>query len=800
MLKIYIIMGRFKTNNATNLSALLMIFLTLFLSGQALAQELKLIRGTVLESSQPLVGASVKVKGSTKSAVSTSNDGKYSIQAKSTDVLVFSFVGMEAQEVLVGSQTTINVSLKEAANSLNELLVIGYQTVKKTDLTGAVGLVKMSELSKAPVSNFAEALAGRVAGVRVSSNDGQPGNTMSIQIRGAASLNNSVQPLYVIDGFATESSESINLNTEDIESMTILKDAASTAVYGSRGTNGVIIIQTKSGKIGKPVIGLSSSYGTQEIIKQIDLMDPYEFVKYQFERNAGLATTTYLTNGKTLESYKNEKGIYWPDQISGTGTIFKNNLSIRGGTEQTKYAISGAGFDQKGVLINTGYKRYQGRIKIDQTISKKLKAGITAEYVDVSAYGMQASATPVSTISSALWFRAWAYRPVNGSNSNFNLEEADADPERITTSDIRLNPRTNAENEHLFNKYTNFNTNLYLNYEITKNLVLRIQGIKNILKPSQERFYNAKTFLGSPSNPNRPNGVFGSILNREVNIWSNENTLTYTNTFAKAHTVTLVAGNSQTSTRERAYGYTSTNLPEESTNMSELNYGITTAPISTSSSNRLSSFFGIIDYNYKSKYYLKGSIRADGSSKFAKQWGYFPTAAVAWSMHNEDFLKNNKVISTSKLRSSFGITGNNRIDDFEWQAQLSIDAGGGYSFNNAPANGAYISGIENRDLKWERTTAKDIGYELGLFKNRIELTVDVYDRFTRDLLVTNAPLAAHIGLSAATKNVGSLRNRGLEISLNTVNIRKKDFSWESNINITFNKTRLYRWREISAVS
>lgn len=785
-------MGRSKAKNATNLGALLMIFLTLFLCGHSMAQELKTIRGTVRESNQPLYGAGVKIKGTSLNAVSTGKDGKYTVQAKSTDVLVFSYIGMETQEVTVGSQTTIDIDLKETSSDLNELIIVGYQTVRKQDLTGAIGQVKISDVVKAPVAGFAEALAGRVAGVQVSSSDGQPGATMNIQIRGQSSINNSVQPLYIIDGFATENSENINLNPDDIESITVLKDAASTAVYGSRGTNGVIVITTKSGKIGKPVVSFNSSYGTQNVINFIELMDPYEFVKYQAERNATDANANYFTNGKTLDSYRNVQGINWNKEISRTGTIFKNNISIRGGNENTQYSISGAGFKQDGVLLNTGYQRYQGRVKLDQSLNPNVKVGISADYAEVSAFGMQASSQPSTnnSLSSQLWFRAWAYRPVAGSNTTYDLATEDSDPESISSSDVRLNPRTSLENEYLYNTYSNLTVNGYLNYSIGQHLLLKVQGTKNILRTGADRFYNSHSLQGSAANPLNNLGQWGSTASNTNNVWSNENTLTYTNSFSQKHNLVLLVGNSQSYGKAKGVGYTSTNLPNEDLGMAGLNEGEITSPIATATEYALSSFFGIADYNFNSKYYFKAALRADGSSKFYNHWGYFPMAAAAWNMHNEDFMKSLKFVSLSKIRISYGVTGNNRVDDFARWAQLSTTQTAGYPFNGQSTTGAYVSNLQSDRLAWEKTATKDIGYELGLFNNRIELTVDAYDKLTKKLLITGAPVAPSSGYPTVTKNIGSLNNRGLEFTLNTVNIQTKKFSWESSFNISFNKNKI----------
>lgn len=770
---------------------------TLLSSEQLLAQE-NSIRGIVTdETGHPLAGTTVRSLR-TRRAIATDDKGSFLYKGISIgDELVFSYAGYISQTIKIANFSNLKVVLKESSSDLNELIIVGYQTVKKQDLTGAIGQVNISDVTKAPVAGFAEALAGRVAGVQVSSGDGQPGATMNIQIRGQSSINNSVQPLYVIDGFATESSESINLNPDDIESITVLKDAASTAIYGSRGTNGVIVITTKSGKIGKPVISLSSNYGTQNVINFIDLMDPYEFVKYQSERNPTDANANYFTGGKTLDSYRNVKGINWNKEVSRTGAIFKNNLSIRGGNENTKYAISGAGFNQDGVLLNTGYQRYQGRAKLDQSINTNLKIGLSADYAEVSAFGMQAASQPISnnSLSSQLWFRAWAYRPVAGSATTYDLANEGSDPESISSSDVRLNPRTSLENEYLFNTYSNLTVNGYINYTFAKHFLLKIQGTKNVLGTGADRFYNSRSLQGSSANPLNNLGQWGSTFSNKTNVWANENTLTYTNTFNKKHKVMLLAGNSQSYGKSIGYGYTSTNLPNESLGMAGLNEGEITSPVANATDYALSSFFGIADYNFNSKYYLKLALRADGSSKFYHHWGYFPMAAVAWNMHNEEFLKKLNFVSLSKIRVSYGVTGNNRVSDFARWPQLSTTLTAGYPFNGQSTSGAYVSNLQSDRLQWEKTYTKDIGYELGLFNNRIELTVDAYDKLTENLLITGAPVAPSSGFPTVTKNIGSLKNRGLEFTLNTVNIQNKKFSWESSFNISFNKNKIVSLNE-----
>ncbi|QEH41838.1 TonB-dependent receptor [Chitinophaga sp. XS-30] len=757
------------------------------------AQAQPVVTGRVVETGTNSVmkGVTVSVKNSTRKTY-TGDDGRYSINAGPDDVLVFTFISMERVEEKIAGRQVVNVTMVPKEESLGEVVVIGYNTVKRGDLTGAVGQANVKDMAKAPVGSFAEALAGRVAGVQVSSVDGQPGAGVNIIVRGPGSLTQDVSPLYVIDGFPVEDLDPATINPEDIESLTILKDASSTAIYGSRAANGVVLIQTKRGKSGKAAISFGVSTGFQLERKKMELMSPYEYIRYQLER---FPTTgegwRYLAEGKTLEDYRDVEGEDFQDYVFTKGQVNIYNLSVRGGNEQTRYSVSGSLFDQDGIITNTGLKRYTARMSLDHTVSKRIKVGFTAGYSDVTTWGQQISSTPTSSTSSYVMFRTWAYRPIGFPDSDFSLIEEPADEASITPSDFRINPVLDLENQYQYNYNNLFEGLGNVSINILDDLVLKINGGIRKNDYQFDKFFNSKTSKGSPNNPNNADGISGSILHRKASSWSNENTLNYTRTFRQKHTITALALLSFQQNNLDSDGFSSRLLPNESLGIAGLNDGVPYNPVATTSYNTRRSYGGRVDYNFDSRYMVTLTFRADGSSKFApgNRWGYFPGAAAAWNMHNEKFLSGSGVISTSKLRSSFGVVGNDRVGDFSYISQL-VTSTNGYSFNNAaPLLAVYQSNLGNEDLTWERTTSTDIGYELGLFRNRLELMVDLYKRTTDNLLL-NAQLPPTTGFGSAFKNIGKIENKGLELTLNARVVESKAFTWESNINITFNRNKV----------
>lgn len=774
----------------------MLTILSIFISQQALAQNVKLINGSVFQGPEGdrLQGVNVIIKGS-KTGVTTNNEGKFSIQAKNTDTLVFSYSGLTTQEIPIRNRATINVTLDPDASGLEDVVVIGYKSVKRKDLTGAVGTVNINDINKAPVASVAEALAGRVAGVQVSSSDGQPGSGLDIVIRGANSLTQSNSPLFVIDGFPIEDPDPAVLNPDDIESISILKDASSTAIYGSRGANGVVIIETKKGRAGKPVVTFNNQLGFQQLLKEIKLMSPYEYVSYVDEYNHAEAAAQYFINGQTLESYKDKPAFNLHDHLFQTSSYRNHSIALRGGNDQTRYSISGSINDQEGIIINSGYQRYQGRISLDQVISKKFKAGTVVNYSYSRTYGQKIAAEP-GLFSNSIMAKVWGYRPVTG-NPDVDLLEEPADDEIFHNSDVRLNPIITSANEHNISKSPNLLANVYLQYEISKGLVFKSTGSISSTKSRDEFFYNSKTIQGNPLNPNNSRGVWGMVNFRDISVWSNENTLSYNSRFSKIHHVSALAGFSMQGVKSLLSGHGSQNLPNEHLGISGLDQGVPFSVVSSETRNALQSLFGRVDYNYKSRYILTGSFRADGSSKFAagNRWAYFPAAGLRWNMHSENFMKGLPAVSNAAFRVSYGVSGNNRVSDFAYLSSLSLPLGNSYSFNNGtPTLGLIADNLGNNDLKWESTTSTDIALELGLFKNRIELTAEIYRKTTRDLLL-NADLPTATGFTRAYKNIGSIRNQGLELTLTTVNIKNDNFSWESSFNISFNRNKILELTE-----
>ena len=754
------------------------------------------ITGTVTgENSLALEGVSITVKGGTTTVV-TDKRGKYSIKVNgNTAVLVFSFVGYSSVERTVGSSRLIDVALRPGASELNEVIVLGYGEVKRRDLTGSVGKVQMEDMSKAPVKSFDDALAGRIAGVQVSANDGQPGSVNNIVIRGAGSITQDNSPLYVVDGFPLEDANSNSINPADIESIEILKDASATAIYGARGANGVIIITTKRGKQGPTIISYNNYFGIQQIRKKMELMSPYEYIRYQFEIDSVTARTTYFTDGKTMESYRNVPALDLQSQLYRTAPVQSHDLSVRGGNEKTKFAISANVMNQDGIIINSGFRRYQTRVALDHSATKKLKIGVNINASYSRYFGsLLSQPSPNQTASTNLLYAVWGYRPVTGDDANIDelLYDPTIDPN--LTSDYRVNPVISARNELRRNTALNLVTNAYADYTIIPGLVLKITGGVTYNQLKNDIFNNSMTQSGNPRNPN---GVNGSIFYNPSTTWLNENTLTYRKTFNKVHRLTVLGGFTMQGNTSGRHGFQAVKVLNESLGLDGLDEAASQTAVSVNSRWGMASFLGRLNYDYKSRYLLTASFRSDGSSKFAaaNRWGYFPSAAFAWRISGEEFMQSLHFVSDAKLRLSYGKTGNNRVADFAYLAQLNFPNGSAYSMNNStPSKGTAISNFGNAELKWETTEQLNLGADISLFKERVDLTVDVYRKTTKDLLL-NAELPYTTGLNKAFKNIGSMRNEGIEFTLNTVNVRSKSFTWTSNFNIAFNKSKVLELTE-----
>ncbi|MGN6164487.1 MAG: SusC/RagA family TonB-linked outer membrane protein [Flavisolibacter sp.] len=747
------------------------------------------VHGVVTDDKgNPLAGVSVIIKGTSK-GITTNAEGRYVLDADAKDVLVFSMVGYEPQEIAVAGKTFIDVQLNLSASSLNQVVVVGYGTARKKDLTGSVGSVNMKELQKAPVRSFEEALTGRLAGVTASADDGQPGASINIVIRGNNSITQDNSPLYVIDGFPLENPDNNAINPAEIESIEVLKDASSTAIYGARGANGVIVITTKKGKVGKPVITYNGYVGFQQNHKKAELMNPYEFVKLQSEIDSLNTDSTYLVDGKTFDYYKNIKGIDIQDSIFQTTPIRKHFINLTGGTADTKYSISGSAFNQTGILTNSGYDRYQGRIRLDQRVNKNLNVGINTNYSNMKQYGTSPAQDGNGFYYGNLLFSVWSFRPVTANLTQ--PDDVDEDDETFLALQ-GFNPLKTARNALRRKLSDVLTTDAYAEYSFAKNFRLRVTGGLTKTKIRNEVFNNTQTPTGSPlTKAGADNGVNGSLIYNEITNWVNENTLSYSKQVSRASLINTVIGFTMSGTNASSYGASANHIPNEDLGISGIDEGTPIAITSTSSSYKLASFLGRVNYTLLSKYLFTASFRADGSSKFApaNRWSYFPSGAIAWRLSDEAFMQPLRFISNAKVRLSYGSTGNNRVSDFAYLSRISLPSSVGYSYYNEPVVAAVLSSLGNVNLKWETTNQTDIGLDLGFFDQRISLEADVYRKVTSNLLL-DASLPGSMGFSTALKNIGKVQNQGLELTLNTANVRNRKFSWSSNFNISFNRNKV----------
>lgn len=791
-----------------------MMLFVLFSVTVAMAQVL--VRGTVVDQTgESVIGASIQVKGTTQGTI-TDIDGKFSLGVPDKkSVIVVSFIGYATKELQVDTSKPMSIVLEEDTKVLDEVVVVGYQEVRKKDLTGSVAKADMNELLNTPVGSFDQTLGGRIAGVNVSSSEGTPGGTMNIVIRGNNSLTQDNSPLYVIDSFPVEDAAiASTINPSDIESLDILKDASATAIYGARGANGVVIITTKKGKVGKAQITYDGSVTMHHVTRTIPMMDAYEFVKLQAETYpASIANSTggYLMEyqGKqwTLDDYRDIFQYDWQDEILRTALQHNHNIRLTGGTEGVRYNASVSYYNQDGILLNSGYERFQARAN---TVIKrdKLDINLTTNY----SRSIQTGSTPSETSYSGmnnLFYSVWGYRPVTYPNKSMESLLNDVMDEAIDSSnDYRFNPIRSLKEEYRKYYINNLQLNGYVSYEFIKGLKLKVSGGYTYDARKNDQFNNSNTRYGGPTSTDKVNA---QIIRNERLTWLNENTLTYQTNIKKKHFFNSLVGITFQNSDYEYYSLKSTHIPNESLGMAGMADGTLSSSSSLKSSWSMMSYLARLNYNYKSKYYATASFRADGSSKFSKKhrYGYFPSGSLAWNFMEEEFMAPiKKVVGAGKLRVSWGLTGNNRIGEYDYYALLQMlkEKQGDYISNGSIPSGVYpfdndMSSVgmvpvslPNEDLKWETTEQWNVGLDLSFFNERLNFTADVYRKTTRDLLL-EASLPLVSGYYSATKNIGKVRNDGLELSLSTVNVQTKDFTWTSDFNIAFNKNEVLELAE-----
>lgn len=766
----------------------------LLLTTISVSAQIKVTGVVVDEYKETMPGVNILQRG-TVNGVMTDLDGKYTLTVPSdTCTLVVSFLGYKKQEIKIGSKRTINVEMEINAQALGVVEVIsdGYTEVRIQDYTGSASQVSLGDMKKTSAISFDQSLAGRVAGVQVSSNDGKPGSTFNITIRGNNSLTQSNSPLYVIDGFAVEVDDTnvgATISPDDIESLNILKDAAATAIYGSRGANGVVVITTKKGKLGKPTVSYNGTFSVQHVRKKMNMMSPYEFVKLQTEvRTADEMNTSYFSDDRTLDSYRDIKGYDWQDEIFRSAFMHSHYANLMGGKDGTKYSASLSYNNQEGVIINSGYERYQARINLEQEVTSKLKFYANANYARGITTGTN-PAVATSSATGALMYSVFGYRPVAWEKW-IDLLTSDIDPALLDNSnDYRFNPIMSAKEEYRKNYDDNLSANTYLDYKITDKLKAKVSGSFMQRKVTGETFNNSRTRYG---NAHRSlEGMNGSVNLNENNKWVNENTVSYSDRI-KNHIFSGFVGMTLQREWTKQYSTSLMQIPLEELGISGMDDGLPKSFTSVLSENALMSYFGRINYNYAWKYYFNASFRADGSSKFPSKnrWGYFPSVSGSWIFNRESFLKPQESwLSNGKLRLSWGQTGNNRVTDFASYARMGGGIANEYSFNDSYNYGYVYSALANKNLKWETTEQWNVGVDLGFLENRIAATVDLYWKNTKDLLLF-ADLPSSTGFEKVYMNIGEMKNKGVEFTLNTVNVKTKDFQWSTSFNISFNQNEI----------
>ena len=773
------------------------LIVALFLTCFGYAQQT--ITGVVKGADdQPLPGVVVKIKD-TNIATMTDFDGNYSIDAGSDNVLMFIMMGMIPQNIKVGSQALINVAMADDVAQLDEVVVIGYGSVAKKDLTGAVSTVKVEDIEIAPVANFDQALSGRIAGVNVSSSEGTPGEALKIVVRGGNSITSSNDPLYVVNGMPLEDFDPSTIDASEIESFQILKDASATAIYGSRGANGVVVITTKSGKSnGKTEVTINLATSMQEITKTLNVFSPYQFVKnletlaiardgFQYLPYGGdNERTKFINKWVDPELYRDAEGVDYQNEAFNLAPMTRGSIAVRGGNDKTTVSFSTNYVDQDGVLITTGFKRWGTNFTISHKINDKLNLWGSSNYTKSNRIGPRMR----NGRGNQQLRNIILYRPVEPIIKSDGEEEGGLIPGENENDYANLfNPIEDIQGTTREDKSHNIRVNTRLTYKLNSNLTLQTSNSINTTLGQEELFYSLNTQQGSRSD----NGINGQINAYERSTFSSSNTINYKKKIDNFNIGALVGMEYVHNTFFTSRLWNK-NLPTDKFGISNLDIATTpTIALTDEQENKLLSYFGRFNVNYKYKYLITATIRADGSSKFQEdhRWGYFPSVSGAWQLGNEDFMESVNFVNSLKIRLGWGLTGNNRIGNYSSYNQFGTSIWSGYAFGESEAYipGAVQSTFAVPDLRWESTGQTNLGVDFSLLQSRLSGTVDYYYKKTTDLLL-NADMAPSTAFPQAVQNVGSVSNEGLEFSLTGQIIDKKRFKWNASINISTNKNKI----------
>lgn len=789
-----------KQNNFLLRLSLFSFFLC-FCTQLVTAQEIRKVSGTVVDASgQPLIGATIKVVGG-QGGGSTDVDGKFSFNARSNAALEISYMGFETQKVVVGSQSPLKIVLKENTAELDEVVVIGYGVARKKDLTGASASVKGSDIASIPVTNAAQAITGKLAGVNVVTQSGAPGAGVNVTIRGGTSITQSTKPLYIVDGFQMEDGLR-NVDINDIESIDVMKDASATAIYGARGSNGVILITTKSAKSGQTKVAYNGYASFERLSNKIDVMSPRDYVDYQYEylmlRGMPMSQFTKNFGGGDYQdpafftgaaqyindTYSQTKPIDWQDVVfDGSALLQNHNVSVSGGTNKTGFILTYNNTGQDGIIDKHGFGKNNVRAKLHHTISDRIRMDFNSNYNSTKLEGG-------GSLGGRL--RMTLMQPVTGGIRFTDEQMINSDD--FSNAILQENGSYNVYNPLILNDATTTTTltrqytgNGGVDIDILKSLTWRTAGSYFWQQGRKDFWDDGRTQDAIGKHNGTP---WGTRDNNEKRTWQITNTLSWRKDFGK-HNINAVVG-------QEIFDSQSMKLNNGYDNFEDINFGLnnldgtqTFSRESDLSNYRMVSVFGRAMYNYDNRYLLTATLRGDGVSKFARgnQWGVLPSVSGAWRISEESFMKDNDLFDQLKLRIGYGVTGNCDIDDYMYTTAYQS---GLYAINNGNvATLVPSSKLGNPNLIWEKTASTNLGLDISVLKSRINLTVDFYNNISDNLLLSvNVP--RDTGYESQFQNIGSIRNRGMEFVLNTRNIDGGNFRWTTDFNIAFNRSKVQK--------
>lgn len=788
----------------------------------------KTVKGKVTDiEGYGIVGVNVVEKGTTNGVI-TDVEGRYVLNLTTENpVLSFSFIGYISQEHPVGNRTVIDLVLKEDVKALDEVIVVGYGTQKKKDLTGSIASITNEDLGKSPSLSFDQALQGKVAGVQITQTSGAPGGNVNIVVRGISSITGGNTPLYVVDGFpigtggggsnlggmvensysssgmANSTTERINplstINPSDIESIEILKDASATAIYGSRGANGVVLITTKRGKIGKTTVNVNASFGLQQVAHKMKLMNPRQYAEIVAEGrdnawvyaggNASDPNDVRTSNAWVRPEFRNPEslpleGTDWQDEIFRLAPVQNYQLSATGGTENIRYMVSLGYFNQNGIMIGSDYQRFNIRSNIEAQLTNRLKLGSTLSgsygYGDFARaeghLGLRGMIQCALAINPML--------PVYKEDGSYNSEMGDPLGAPVENP-LYINQEFSDKRD-----MKEFMTNNYLDLEIIKGLNLRTSiGVSFNL--NQTKLWKSSK-IGMYVDPSSP--ATAAAIDKKGFNWLNENTLTFKRLFNRVHDLNVVGGFTIQKDTYNQLSAGATDFPTDYIHY--LSAGTINSGTHLKSEWSMVSLLARANYVYDGKYMITATVRRDGSSRFGAQhrWGTFPSVSVGYRLSEEKFMKNIRSISNLKLRLSYGVAGNNAIGNYSHIALLNIS---NYVDANTILPGLAPATLANDALTWEKSKQTNIGLDFGLFNDRISFVADLYYNLKTDLLL-NVQLPAASGFGSSMQNIGEVENKGIEFSLNTINVDTKDFRWSTSFNISSNKNKVRKLATESA--